>query len=411
MKVLISAAETSSDAHAAELLRALRRESSEEIDAYGIGGPKLAAEGLRQIFDARELLSMGFVEILGRLPKILSALRKIEGEARAERPDVAVLLDYPDFHFRLAKKLSKMGIPLVYYIPPKIWAWRKGRVRLLRRFFKRILCILPFEEEFYRRAEVSARYVGNPLQDELPLQATRKEAREKLGLAPSDRVLAVLAGSRPSELQRHLSLFLDSSGRLAQRLERRGLLLPGQKLHVLLPFAGTSSLEQMRDRVEQWRGSSALGGNLELRLSQGDSAWAMRAADAGIIKSGTSTLEAALMGLPNVIAYRPSSLSCFIVRHLIRYRRPVGLSNLIAESRTGRVDDPKLRARLITELICSEVTVEALSSELEELFWDSSKSRQVRSALDLIRAAVLQRNESPSLLAAREILEVVGNCS
>jgi lipid-A-disaccharide synthase len=148
MKILISAAETSSDAHAAELLKALRERSSEPIEAFGIGGPKLAAAGQRQVFDAREMLSMGFVEILGRLPKILTALKRIEDEARALRPDVAVVVDYPDFHFRLAKRLAKQGIPLVYYIPPKVWAWRRGRVKFLKRFFRKILCILPFEVRF-----------------------------------------------------------------------------------------------------------------------------------------------------------------------------------------------------------------------------------------------------------------------
>jgi len=388
-------------------LKALRQEFKGDVQAYGIGGPRLAAEGQRQIVDARELLSMGFGEIIARLPKIFGALRKVESEARAERPDVAIFVDYPDFHFRLAKRLSRLGIPLVYYIPPKIWAWRKRRVRFLKRFFSRILCILPFEEDFYSRASISARYVGSPLQDELPLEATREQARAKLGLKPDELVLAVLPGSRPSELKRHSDVFLDAAVILAENLAKNGRLAPERKLQVLLPFAETSSLEAMSARVEGWKKVAGERARLlELRVSRGDSAWAMRAADVGLIKSGTSTLEAALLNLPHVIAYRPNALTCFIVLDLIRYRRPVGLSNLVAESVAGRIDDPKLRARLFTELICCDVTPEKLAEELEALFGETEKLRMVKSALELVQGAVLRNRESPSLVAAREVLGV-----
>ena len=388
MKVLISAAETSSDAHAAELLHALREESGEEVQAFGIGGPRLASQGQRQIFDARELLSMGFVEILGRLPKIFSALKKIEEESRAQKPDVAVFLDYPDFHFRLARRLARQGVPLVYYIPPKVWAWRKGRVKFLRRFFKRILCILPFEEEFYQHARVPARYVGNPLQDELPLQITREEARGKLGLSTSDLVLAVLVGSRPVELKRHLEVFLDGAELTAERL--------GRKLIVLLPFAATSDLALERERVNAW--VSAKPRKIEVRISQGDSGWVMRAADAGLIKSGTSTLEAGLLGLPHVIAYRPNELTCFIVKKLIRYVGPIGLSNLVIGS--------KSKPYLIPELNCSAVTAEGIARELLPLITDSPRLKEMRETLKKIQSTVLRGKESPSRLAAREVLLV-----
>jgi lipid-A-disaccharide synthase len=396
MKVLISAAETSSDAHAAELLKALRAQAGETVEAFGIGGPELARAGQRQVVDARELLSMGFIEILGRLPKIFSALRKIEDEARREKPEVAVVLDYPDFHFKLAKRLARMGIPLVYYIPPKVWAWRRGRVHFLKRFFKKILCILPFEAEFYRRENVPARYVGSPLQDELPLNKTPQECRAELGLSPSDRVLAVFIGSRPTELKRHLKVFLDGAEMLA-----RELALGTTKLKVLLPFAATSDLGELRSRVESWQKSS--GGLLEIRISQGDSGVAMRAADAGLIKSGTSTLEAALLGLPHVIAYKPNELTCFIVKHLIRYRGAIGLSNLVSGSKGIPHDFP--------ELTCSGVTPEAIACELLPLMTEAKaatpKLLVMQTVLERVRAAVLIGGESPSAVAAREIIGVV----
>jgi lipid-A-disaccharide synthase len=195
VKILISAAETSSDIHGAELLRALQGQFAPgQIEAWGIGGPRLQAQGLRSLVDARSLLSMGFFELFGRLPKILGALGTIADAAARDRPDLAVVMDYPDFHFRLAKRLKKLGIPVVYYIPPKVWAWRQGRVKVLRERFVEVLSILPFEEDFFREHKVVAKYVGNPLVDELPLELSRAEARAKLGIGES---LARNAGESP----------------------------------------------------------------------------------------------------------------------------------------------------------------------------------------------------------------------
>lgn len=389
MRVLISAAETSSDSHAAELLRALRKESHETIDAFGIGGPKLQTEGLRSVFDARELLSMGFVEILGRLPKVFAALRAVEDEAKRSRPDVAVVLDYPDFHFRLARRLSRLGIPLVYYIPPKVWAWRKGRVRFLKRYFKKVLTILPFEEDFYKGAELPAQYVGNPLQDELPIEVSRAEARRQLKLSDDELVLAVLVGSRPVELKRHLEVFLDGAEETARELQK--------PLRVLLPFAATSDFDVLQERVKAWQSGRQKLTRVE--ISQGNSGLVMKAADVGLIKSGTSTLEAALLGLPHVIAYRPNEFTCFIVKHLIGYDEPIGLSNLVAGA--------KRKPYPIAEITCKEVTPQAIAVELVPLFSKTQKLADVQRTIEKVRQAVLRGGESPSLLAAKAVLSVV----
>ena len=165
MRVLISAAEISSDAHGAKLLDALKRIEPGLEDVFGIGGARLQKAGLRSILDSRQLLAMGFTEVLGVIPRAWRALGEIEKAARASKPDVAVLIDYPDFHFRLARRLKRLGIPVVYYITPKVWAWRRGRVRLLRDLFARVLTILPFEAEFYEREGLAVTYVGNPLLD------------------------------------------------------------------------------------------------------------------------------------------------------------------------------------------------------------------------------------------------------
>jgi lipid-A-disaccharide synthase len=400
VKVLISAAETSSDAHAAELLHALREKLSaqgEELQAFGIGGPKLRSEGQEQLVDARELLSMGFLEIASRLPKILQSLDLIEKAALTRKPDVAVVLDYPDFHFRLARRLRRQGVPLIYYIPPKVWAWRKGRVRFLKKFFSKILCIFPFEEAFYRGENVPVKYVGNPLLDELPLRSTKAEAREKLGIQESERVLAVLAGSRPAELKRHLELFLDGAQMTAAKLFAQGVLKSGERLRVLVPFPETSRLAPLKDRVTAWEVEQRHL-LVKVDVSQGDSAWLMLASDAGVIKSGTSTLESALLQCPHVIVYKPNVVTTFLVRKVIRYWGPIGLSNLVAGAKRAPFPIP--------EITGSDVTAHALSENLVQLFRDTDLSRQVREVCKQVREAMWIGDVSPSDLAACEVLEV-----
>ncbi|MEO5971672.1 MAG: lipid-A-disaccharide synthase, partial [Bdellovibrionia bacterium] len=201
LTVLISAGEASSDIHGAKLLNALRARlpAGTQLKTYGVGGPKLQSAGLRAVVDTRELMTMGFVEVLWRLPKIFRILKRVAEAAKQDPPDVAIVIDYPGFHFRLARQLKKLKIPIVYYIPPKVWVWRKHRVRFLKSFFDKVLCIFPFEELVYRDLDLPVKYVGNPLLDELPLGLSRAAARAELALFDEDRVLVVMPGSRDSE--------------------------------------------------------------------------------------------------------------------------------------------------------------------------------------------------------------------
>jgi lipid-A-disaccharide synthase len=400
VKILISAGEASSDAHGAQLLRALRESApaGEPIAAFGVGGPKLQAEGLEAIVDSRELLAMGSSEVLGRLPRILKALDELSESARAQRPDVAVFLDYPDFHFRLAARLREQKIPLIYYIPPKVWVWRKGRLRTLRESFARVLCIFPFEEKIYQDAQVPVSYVGNPLLDELPLGMTREEARAKLGIAPERRALVLMPGSRPSELKRHLSPMLEATVRAAARLRRSGWLDPTVPLRVQMPLPELSDFERIRAQIEAWLGRGGFP-ILDVQVTRGGSAEALIAADLGLIKSGTSTLEAALLGCPHAVVYRPSWLTGRIFKHPVRYRKPVGLVNIVA----GRERPSEYVAR---EILMEKVTARNLEEELVSLATDEPRRSRMRADFERIRK-VLGQSESPSRKAAGEILRVL----
>ncbi len=394
MKILISAAEASSDAHAAKLLESLREQLAKEgesLDAFGVGGPKLQAAGLRAVVDARDLLSMGFVEILGRLPKIFQSLRKIADEAEKQKPDFAVVVDYPDFHFRLARKLKRLGVRPIYYIPPKVWAWRTGRVRSMRRLFAKVICILPFEESFYESLDMPVKFVGNPLIEELPMGLSREDARSRLGLKAESTVVLVMPGSRPSELREHLELMLESVTEAARRMKR--------EIEVLCPFPSTVKMNELEPKLSRWR--TSLNG-VRVRFSQDDAAVCMAAADGGLVKSGTSTLEAGLMACPHAVVYRPSRSTEFIFKNLIRYRGPVGLVNLVADERgpEGRVPF------LCRELLMDQATVENLSLELIRLLTDEEARTRLKLGFQALRERMLGDSTGlrPSARAAQEIL-------
>gem|GEM_PF-22482 len=407
MKILISAAETSSDAHGAQLLRTLKARYEGQVDAFGIGGPQLQAEGLRTVIDARDLLVMGFHEILGRLPRIFGALKVLSEAAAREKPDVVVVIDYPDFHFRLARQLKALNIPVIYYIPPKVWAWRKGRIRFLKKYFTQILSIFPFEENFYRNEGIAVKYIGNPLVDGLPLDLTKVEARQRLGLG-SESVLLVMPGSRPAELKQHFDLMLDSALLTAQDLEKRRFLSSGKKLQLLLPSPLTTSLEEVRLKLNRWLElKKTLGIDpeklLQIRISQNDSHICMVAADVGMVKSGTSTLEAGVLGCPHAVIYKPGRITSWIYQNLIRYRGPVGLVNLVA----GGLGQKKEQF-LLREILLNEATSEAIAQETVSLFLDSVKKTRIKQGLLKLRAQVLGVTEGgsalkPSQAAAEEV--------
>lgn len=354
MKIFISAAEASSDAHGAELLSALKElAGTASIEVFGLAGPKLKAQGVREILNAEDFLAMGFVEVLGKLPKALRALSVLANAVKKEQPDVAILIDYPDFHMRLAQRLRNSGVPLISFIPPKVWAWRKGRLQLLKRNFARVLCILPFEADFYARSGVKARYVGNPLLDELPLSMNSVEARLKLGLEAqgAGAVITLMPGSRPAEFKYHLPLMRDTVARLEK-------LKPLSRILVPLPeTVRDSQLQEVQRTFKDFK---------QALVFKGHSHEALLASDVALIKSGTSTLEAGLLRCPHVITFKPHPISTFIVRKMIRYRGPAGLENLILRGQGPETsDNPLMIPEFLSERARPELLAEALSRLLD----------------------------------------------
>ena len=344
-RVLVVAGEASADHHAAAVLRELRSLVG-PVDARGLGGGALARAGLVLEQDLRRTTAMGGVEVLGRLPRIVSCFGRLLWLARRWRPQVALLVDLPDFNLPLGRRLRQLGIPVQGYVAPQYWAWRPGRLRAVAESVDGLSCVLPFEAEPLRRAGARATFVGHPLLDEVPLD--RSEARQRLGLGDTALGLALLPGSRPGELAHHLAPMLTAAERLRRRFGT---------LRVLWPVP--ESLEQVPsvpDWVEVTRTSGSVpAGRLVLAAS-----------DAAVVASGTATLEAALAEVAHVIVYRFGWATSAAARLLVRCRF-IGLSNLV------------LGRRAFPELTQSQVTADGLCSYGERLLREAPERAAQRA--------------------------------
>ncbi len=369
-EVLIVAAEASADLHAARALEELRK-LRPGIHAFGVGGPKLRAAGLEALYPAEDLSVMGIAEVLPKIPRILGILRGLRAASDERRPRAALLVDSPDFNLRLAKHLKRRGVKIVYYVSPMIWAWRSWRVRKIAGLVDRMLCILPFEERFYLGSGVSARFVGHPLA-ERPLPADARHYRADLGLAEGRLTVALLPGSRHSELRRILPPMLDAAERIRSR---------HPDVQFVVPVAPTLR----EDAVRPFLAGHA---DLDVMLVAGRADEAVGASDAALVKSGTSTLETALMQRPMVVVYRLAWLSYFVARLFVRIAH-FALVNILA----GR--------QVVPELLQTDANPERMAAEIERLLSDPAARRAQLAGLEEVRRSLGEPG------AARRVAEEV----
>lgn len=367
MNLLISAGEASGDLHAARLLAALRRERP-DVRAFGMGGARLEAAGLERIVSSDELSVVGISEVFAKLPALRRALSRLAGEARRRRPDGAVLVDFPDFHGLLARRLRLAGTPLVYYVPPQVWAWRRRRARRLARRARRIITLFPFEADLFRRLGADAVWAGHPIVDDV---------RETLALpsplpAKARRRLALLPGSRDAEVARHWPAMAEAASRLAAR---HGLeLVAARAPH--LPEA-------------LFDGAAARG----IRLVSGAVPHLLASADLAFVASGTATLEAALCGAPSVVMYRTSGLTYAVARALVRLRW-ISLVNIVAGE------------EVVPELLQRRATAAELEREGEAILSSPERTAAMRAGLARVAAALGPPGASER--AAQQVLEALG---
>lgn len=299
--IMLAVGEASGDLHGATLCRALRA-AAPECRLVGMGGPRMRAEGMDVTIDVTGAAAVGGTEAVGRLPALVRAYRSLRAMLGGEaRPSVLVLIDFPEFNLRLAAAARRACVPVVYFIPPQIWAWRPWRIRALRRLTSLVLAVFPFEHALYRRAGVRVEFVGHPVIDALTSAPTREQARKQLGIDEAALVIGVLPGSRREEVQRLLPAMRDAAARVAA-------VHPGARF--VLGLAPTIEREAV-DRL-------LAGAPAHIEVMADRTHAVMRAADLLFIASGTATLEAALLGTPMVVCYRLSWLSEAMARLLIR---------------------------------------------------------------------------------------------
>ncbi len=376
-KILISAGEASGDLYAAELAAALRRRWP-EAELFGCAGVRMRAAGVRAVVDAGSLSVVGIVEVASHLPRIYGEFRKLLRAAERERPEVAILTDSPSFHLRVARVLRRRGIPIVYLVAPQVWAWKRYRLRALRRDVDRLLCIFPFEQEFFERHGVRADYIGHPLARLVRPADTREEFFRKHRL-PQDRpTIVLLPGSRAVEAARHLPVLVEA----AMILNRRRAVN-----FVLAAPAGATAGAEGRNFREPISGSP-------IQLIEGQTWDAIAHADLALAASGTVTVEAALLGTPMVTFYRVARLTWWIGRILVRVPF-YSMVNLVA----GR--------RVVAELMQDQMTGEALAREAGRLLDDCERRARMRAELAEVRARLLGTGD-PIERAAGVIQGLIG---
>jgi lipid-A-disaccharide synthase len=405
VQVLISAGEASGEMYGAQLIEALRRRTAElrsagqpgavvptqalQLEFFGAGGERMRAAGCEIVVDAKDLAVVGITEVLSHLPKILGLYRKLIRSADEKRPALAVVIDAPAFNWRVARQMRKRGIPVVYYVCPQFWAWRQGRVKLLRKYVDKALVIFPFEEKFYRDRGVDATFVGHPLAD-LPAPEITREA-----YAAANRIdaakpwITLMPGSRRKEVRMNLPTILDA----ADRLEKDRL---GSGYEFLLPVARTldsSFLKELIAASTETRQAASLQGNIHLVPEALPALYHSRA---GIVASGTATVEAALIGTPFVMVYRVSRLTYALGKPRVKVPY-FAMVNLIAEE------------EVVPELVQHKFTVENIVTELNKIIPDGEPRARMMQRLAAVKARLKHGSGGahPSETAAEIILKMI----
>lgn len=359
-KVMIIAGEASGDLHGARLVTAMQNKRS-GLSFCGMGGKELEAVGVELLFDAKRIAVVGIAEVFSHLKDILLARKILKNRMKADRPDLLILIDFPDFNFMLAKYAGKLGIPVFYYISPQVWAWRSGRVKTMKKLVKKIGVILPFEEKFFRDRGVAASYVGHPLLDSVHSDCSREEFCSAHNIEADSLLVGLMPGSRKKEISSLLPVLLQTAKTVQQQTDK--------KLVFLLPVASTLSEEDIRAN-----GADEFGQGLELRLITEKRYDMMAACDAALVVSGTVTLELALLDTPMVVFYKVSPATYRMGRWLInKDLKYFSLVNLIADD------------GVVSELAQEEVTAERLCTELSLILFDEKRRKKMLDGLSIVR--------------------------
>ncbi len=371
-KIAIVAGEASGDLLGGHLIAALKNMRS-DLSFFGIAGPKMQREGAKSLYPMEKLSVRGYLEVIKHLPMLLKLRKNLLNQILTEKPDIFIGIDAPDFNFWLEKKLKKHGIPTIHYVSPSIWAWRGGRIRKIKRAVTHMLALFPFEPALYEAVNMPVTFVGHPLADELPMLPNKARAREMLKLEEKELIIALLPGSRNSEVEHHAALFVQTAELVSHYHKNAKFLVP-------LITRETRSMFQ--HAIEKYASH-----NLDIHLLFGHSHDAMEAADFVIVASGTATLEAALLKKPMIITYRMSSASWRLLKPM-HYLPYVGLPNVLAKQ------------FIVPELLQHDATPEKLTEAMNEMLADKNQ-------LKLIEETFTDMHHSLKQNSAQKAAEVI----
>ena len=374
-KVMIMAGEASGDLHGGNLARELRKEDP-TLALYGVGSRQMKEAGVELLADASLLSVVGLTEIIRHIGVIYGVLSKLKRFLRQERPDLLILIDFPDFNIMLGKAARKLGIPILYYISPQVWAWRKGRIHTIARLVRAVVVVFPFEVPLYQKVGVDVRFVGHPLTDVVGSALSREQACAAFSLDPARRTVALLPGSRKTEVANLLPDILGAAKLLAER---------HPDLQFVLPVAHTLSRDFVAGFVD--------GAGVAVTMTDGRVYDVLKASDAAIVTSGTATLETGLMTVPMVIIYRISKITHFILSRLVTDVKHVGLVNIVSGE------------RLVPELIQEDATAANMANAITTMLEDREYQARIRFGLESMRAKLGGRGASSR--AADVVMELL----
>jgi lipid-A-disaccharide synthase len=352
---MIVAGEASGDMHGANLVREMLR-IDPALNFYGIGGKKLREEGVKLLANASDMAVVGLTEVISKLGSILKIMGMMKRSLDERRPDLVILIDYPDFNLPLANAAKKRGIKIFYYISPQVWAWRKGRIGQIKKTVDKMAVILPFEVDTYGQEGFTVNYVGHPLLDMVKLNYSKQESRKKFGLAENKITIGILPGSRLSEVGKLMPELLRASEILAQKMP---------EVQFVLPLADTLE-EKIITKIIS-------GFNVKVKIISGHTYDVISCADLALVASGTATLETALLGIPMVIVYKISLLSYLIGRLIVDVKN-IGLVNIIA----GKT--------IVPELIQGDACGKRIAVEALAILTNEEKKQEMIKELMAIRA-------------------------
>jgi lipid-A-disaccharide synthase len=373
--IFISAGEASGEHYGAMLIEELRNRLEDQGTHprfVGMGGQRMVEAGLQRVVSSEDMAVMGITEVVRHLPRIYREYRKLKGAAQVHQPDIAILIDFPDIHFRLAEEFHRLDIPVIFFVSPQLWAWKKQRIKLVRKYVHKMLVIFPFEEPFYRERGVEAEFVGHPLADLPQPDISREQFARESGLNPSRSWIGLLPGSRAKEIGDNLPQMLAA----ARILTLRGPRTAGSRkeFEFIIPLAPTLNASQRKMLAGLVKHH---GDGFPVKMVD-DARAALFHARASVVASGTATVEAALIGNPFVVVYRVSTLTYEIARRVVKIPF-VAMANLIA----GKL--------VVPELIQTEFTAANIVRQIEPLLPDGPLRESMMHELVRIRGLLTPR--------------------